>query len=82
MTEKGFPSAPPTPTPRQPAPPGPEDAEIYVEFSQTSQKEMYLPGHGPRRSIYPGEIRTEENQRNTRKRGCRIYCSSTTTVSF
>lgn len=40
-----------TPPPRQPAPPGPEDAEIYVEFSQTSQKEMYLPGHGPRRWV-------------------------------
>lgn len=42
---------PAPPAPRQPAPPGPEDAAVYVEFSQTSQKEMYLPGHGPRRWV-------------------------------
>lgn len=63
-------------------PPGPENAEIDVEFSETSQKEVHLPWHGPWRSIYPGEIRTEENQRNTRKGGCRIHCPSTTTVSL
>lgn len=40
-----------SPTPWLPAPPGPEDAEIYVEFSETSQKEMYLLGHGPRRWV-------------------------------
>lgn len=51
VTEKRLPGAPPAPLPRQPAPPGPEDAEIDVEFSQTSQKEMYLPGHGPRRWV-------------------------------
>lgn len=59
---------PPAPPPRQPAPPGPEDAEIDVEFSQTSQKEMYLPGHGPRRWVTDSVLGT--GRRGWERGGC------------